>query len=95
MSLNKPLQELSLDELLQKAREIQDDMQSVQTKLATACVTGVAGNNKEVQIKINGKFQAISTSIADSAYTNKEQLEDLITIAINDAISQLELIAKN
>lgn len=90
---NKQLNELSLDELMQEARRTQDNIKSVSAKLANACVTGVAGK-QDVQIRINGKYQAISTTISDSACGNKEQLEKLVTIAINDAFSKLELIAK-
>jgi DNA-binding YbaB/EbfC family protein len=93
MPQNKPLNELTLDELLQKARESQNKMKSVQNKLASAVVIGIAGN-QEVQIKITGKYNVISTTISDSAYADKERLEQLITIAINDAMYKLELITK-
>lgn len=93
MQQNRPLNELTLDELLQKSRKILDDMKLAQDKLAHASVIGVAGN-EEVQIKINGKYQAISTTIADATYANKERLASLITIAINDAMGKLEKIAK-
>jgi DNA-binding YbaB/EbfC family protein len=93
MSHEKSLNELTLDELMQKAQEVQNNMKSVQNRLANADVTGVAGN-QDVQIKISGKYRVISTTIADSAYANKEKLADLITIAINDAILKLEQIAR-
>lgn len=93
MPQNKSLNMLTLDELLQKARKIQDDMKLAQNKLANACVTGVAGNG-DVQIKISGKYHAINTTISDAARASKEKLENFITIAINDALSKLELIAK-
>jgi DNA-binding YbaB/EbfC family protein len=93
MSQNKSLDKYTLDELLQKARTIQGEMESIQNKLANTCVIGVAGN-QEVQIKINGRYEAISTTISDSAYADKERLASLITVAINDATSKLELITK-
>jgi len=93
MPQNKLLSELTLDELMQKARETQNNMKSVQNKLANACVLGVAGN-QDVQIKINGNYQVINTVISDSAYLDKAKLENLVTIAINDALAKLEAIAK-
>jgi DNA-binding protein YbaB len=93
MEHDKSLDDLTLNELIHKSHEILSTMKSVQNKLANACVIGVAGN-QDVQIKINGKYQAISTIISDSAYADKEKLADFITIAINDALHKLELIAK-
>ena len=91
MPQNKSLNDLTLDELLQKATAAQDHLKSIQNKLADVVVTGVTGN-QEVQIKISGKYNAISTDISDSAYADKEKLEQLITSAINDAMRKLEEI---
>jgi DNA-binding protein YbaB len=88
------LSNLNLEGLLQKAREAQSKLQKAQARLAHACVVGNAGN-QDVQIKITGKYNVVSTAISDQAYANKEKLEQLITIAINDAMYQLALIAEN
>lgn len=93
MLQNKSLDDLSLGELLQKAHEIQDKMRSTQNKLVNASVVGIAGN-EGVQIKITGQYNAVRTTISDDAYSDKEKLEQLVTIAINDAMRKLELIAK-
>ena len=93
MLQNKSLDDLSLGELLQKAHEIQDKMRSTQNKLVNASVVGIAGN-EGVQIKITGQYNAVRTTISDDAYSDKEKLEQLVTIAINDAMRKLELVAK-
>ena len=94
MSHNKSLNELSLDELMLKAREMQAQMQTAHDRLSNAVVIGMAGDNNDIQIRMNGKYQVISTTIADHVDADKVQLANLVTMAINDAISKLELIAQ-
>lgn len=87
------LNELTLEELMHQAQAIQNDMKTIHAKLINAHVVGIAGNH-DIEISMNGKYEVTKTMISDNAYSNKKNLENLISAAINDAISKIMAIAE-
>lgn len=76
----------SLDEILNMAKNVQDELQKAQANLDTIEVEGAAGGGL-VKVKATAKGRIVGVSIDDSllAPSEKQMLEDLITAAFNDA----------
>ena len=84
----------SMDQMLKQAQKMQEDMANKQAELEAAEYDISAGGGA-VNIKINGKkevvFLKISPEIVDS--DDVETLEDILTAAINEAISKVESVS--
>lgn len=64
---------------------LQQQMQRMQEEAAATEVTGTAGGGL-VQVTCNGQQEILRVQIAASATADREMLEDLVTVACNDAI---------
>lgn len=76
--------------LMKQAQQMQENMKKAQAELASVEVEGTAGSGMiKVLITCSNKVKRVS--IDDSLMTDdKEMLEDLIVLALNDAISKAE-----
>ena len=76
----------NLDEILNMAKNVQDQLAQAQSSLDTIEVEGVSGGGL-VTIKASAKGRIIGVSIDDSLMqlSEKQMLEDLIAAALNDA----------
>ena len=76
----------NLDEILNMAKNVQDQLAQAQTSLDTIEVEGVSGGGL-VTIKASAKGRIIGVSIDDTLMqpSEKQMLEDLIAAALNDA----------
>jgi len=76
----------NLDDILNMAKNVQDELTKAQASLDTIEVEGVSGGGL-VTIKASAKGRIIGVSIDDSLMnpSEKQMLEDLIAAAINDA----------
>lgn len=89
---------MNMQQLMQQAQRMQDQMQKnmakAQEALAQTELTGEAGAGL-VKVVLNGQHGAKRVSIDDSLLTeDKEVLEDLIAAAINDAVRKVEAASK-
>jgi DNA-binding YbaB/EbfC family protein len=77
-------------DLLKNAQKIQEQMGSVQEKLAMVVVTGSAGGGM-VEIDINGKMEVQAVRIKPEAVDPSDitMLEDLITAAMTSAMEKV------
>mgnify|MGYP005929418251 CR=1 FL=1 len=75
-----------MQNMLKKARKMQEDMQKVQEELRQQTVDISVGGGA-VSIVMNGEKQVVSLKIAKDAIDpeDAEMLEDLITTAVNEA----------
>lgn len=81
---------VGLGEMLQQAREFQEQMERVQEELSTLEVTGSAGGGA-VTVTLSGRYNARAVSIDENFVgSDREMLEDLIAAAINDAVVKVE-----
>ena len=82
----------SIQELISKAKEMQQKMQQAQSELSTMEIIGRAGDDTiYVEVTMNGRHEAKKTFISPAALQEqKEILEDLIVAAINDASHKIE-----
>jgi hypothetical protein len=80
--------------IMQKAQKMQEGIKRVKAELKDIIVTGQAGNGK-VKITINGEHIATNIDIDKDILNEKEQLQDLILIAINDANQKIKTQSKD
>ncbi len=71
--------------MMKQAQQMQQNMQKAQAELATVEVEGMAGSGM-VKVIMTCGHQVRRVSLDDSLLTDdKEMLEDLIVLALNDA----------
>ncbi len=79
-----------LNDLMQQAQAMQQEMQKAQEKLQQAEVTGEAGAGM-VKVVMNGRHDVRSVTLDPSLLEeDKEILEDLLAAAVNDAVRKVE-----
>ena len=80
-----------MQNLMKQAQKMQQEMQKAQEELAETEFEGTAGNGM-VTITVNGNKEVLGVSIAPEAVDpdDIEMLEDLIVVAFNDAMDQVE-----
>lgn len=77
----------NIAQMMQQAQRMQDNLKRVQDELAVLEVTGQAGGGM-VSITITGKMDARRVHIDPSVLGDAEMLEDLVTAALNDAVTK-------
>lgn len=79
-----------LNQLLQQAKQMQEQMQKAQEEAAKKIVIGESGAGM-VKVHLSGRYDASKVELsADLMQEDKEIIEDLIAAAINDAVKKLE-----
>jgi DNA-binding YbaB/EbfC family protein len=79
-----------LNQLLQQAKQMQEQMQKAQEEAAKKIVIGESGAGL-VKVHLSGRYDASKVELsADLMQEDKEIIEDLIAAAINDAVKKLE-----
>ncbi|MBB5687146.1 YbaB/EbfC family nucleoid-associated protein [Sphingobium boeckii] len=76
----------SLDDILNMAKNVQDELEKAQANLDTIEVEGASGGGL-VKVKASAKGRIIAVTIDESllAPSEKQMLEDLVAAAFNDA----------
>ena len=76
--------------LMKQAQQLQANMQKAQAEIAAMEVTGESGGGM-VKVTINGRHEAKRVQIDPSVpLDDREMIEDLVAVAINDAVHRLE-----
>ncbi|MBY0575125.1 MAG: YbaB/EbfC family nucleoid-associated protein [Gallionellaceae bacterium] len=76
--------------LMKQAQQMQQNMQKAQAELATVEVEGQAGSGM-VKVIMTCAHEVRRVSLDDSVLSDdKEMLEDLIVLALNDAMKKAE-----
>ncbi len=80
-----------MNTMLKQAQMMQEEMQRVQGELEEKTVEASAGGGK-VKVTMKGTKEITKISIAPEIVDpeDTEMLEDLITVAVNDAIHQVD-----
>jgi len=73
--------------LLEKAQQMQQDLQEAQARAQEKVVSGEAGGGM-VKVSANGKLEILSVTIDPLVATGEdlEMLQDLVVAAVNDAL---------
>ena len=74
---------------MKQAQMMQENMKRAQAELANIEVEGLASNGL-VKVTMSCRNEIKRVSIDDSVMDDKETLEDLVLIAVKDAISKAE-----
>ena len=80
--------------LMKQAQQMQQNMQKAQAELATVEVEGQAGSGT-VKVTMTCGHEVRRVLLDDSVFSDdKEMLEDLIVLALNDATKKAEAISQ-
>jgi DNA-binding YbaB/EbfC family protein len=83
-----------LGNLMKQAQALQENMQKAQEEMARLTVTGQAAGGK-VTVEMSGKHAVQRVHIDPQLLAgDPEMLEDLITVAVNDAVARVEATAQ-
>jgi len=74
--------------LMKQAQQMQKNMQEAQAELATVDVEGEAASGM-VKVTMSCAHQVRRVSLDESMLSDKEMLEDLIVLALNDAMKKV------
>lgn len=80
---------MNMQRILQEAQKMQAQIQKDQKELEG---TVYEGNSSIVSVKMNGKYEIIDVKInltEDISLDDKEMLEDMLMIAVNDAVKKI------
>ena len=78
--------------MLQKAKQMQEDMKIAQQEIKLISCQGVAASGA-IKIILGGHYQTTNVEIDDSLLDDKNLLEDLLMVAYNDASRQVKEIS--
>jgi DNA-binding YbaB/EbfC family protein len=79
-----------LGNLMKQAQLMQENMKKLQEQLAVTEVEGQAASGK-IKVVMTGRHEVKRVSIDPALMTDdREMLEDLIAVAVNDAVKRIE-----
>ncbi len=86
---------LDMMKMMGKMKEVQARMKEAQENLVHISASGEAGGGL-VKATVNGKKELISVDIDDSLVKpeDKEMMQDLVVAAVNKALAEVEILAK-
>lgn len=81
---------MDFQKLLEQAQQMQNSLQQTEQELNEKKYTGKTGGSNGVSITINGTYEVEEVNISEELMDveNREMLQDMILIAMNDAIDQ-------
>jgi DNA-binding YbaB/EbfC family protein len=79
--------------LMKQAQQMQKNMQQAQAELATIDVEGQAASGM-VKVTMSCSHEVRRVSLDGSILSDKEMLEDLIVLALNDAVKNVAAITE-
>src|SRR5579884_1669630 len=83
-------------QLMAQMRKMQQEMAKAQDELASTVVTGVAsGESVKVEMTCDHRVKSVSVSKEAVDPQDVETLEDLIVVAVNDALKKVEDTAQS
>ena len=80
--------------MMQKAKQMQEDMEIAQEEIKLLTCEGISASGS-IKILLNGEYKVTNINIDDSLLSDKEILEDLIMLAVNDASSKINSASKD
>ena len=81
----------NMNNLMKQAQKMQKQMEESQKELEEKEFTASAGGGA-VEVKVNGRREILQVKLAEEAVDSDdvEMLEDLIMVAVNDALRQVD-----
>ena len=84
----------NMNNLMKQAQKMQEEMAKQQEQLASKEFRGTAGSGAVVVIML-GDYSLKDVIISDEIMDDKEMLQDLILVALNDALKQIKFEAED
>lgn len=79
---------MNMQNLLAQAKKLQGDMEKISKEIEE---TTYEGENSGVKVEINGKYEVTKIDIKnEETLKDKELVEDMILLAINEALGKLK-----
>ena len=75
--------------MMKQAQQMKQRMDAMQAELKTTEMEGSAGGDM-VTVRVNGENEILRVSISPKAAEDIETLEDLVTVATNDALGKIK-----
>lgn len=79
----------NMKEMLDKAKDFQDNLKNVKDKLDATIFVGESGGGM-VQVQISGSREVKKVEIAEICLQDKSMMEDLIVAAINNGLRKID-----
>ena len=81
--------------MMGKVKELQDKMKEAQENLVNITTSAESGGGM-VKVVVNGKKQVISLDVDNDLIKleDKEMMQDLVIAAVNKAIAEVDILAK-
>ena len=86
---------VNMNQLLAQAKKMEKNMEIAQEKVKELTVTSTAGGGA-VKVTANGDYQLLSVEISKEALDpdDPEMIQDLLLVAVNDALLQIKTQAE-
>lgn len=78
---------MDLNKLMQQAQKMQKDLGRIEEELNTTVYTGYAAGDL-VTVKMTGAHEVTEVNITEEAMEDREMLQDLVLIAMNEAVAR-------
>lgn len=81
---------MDMKRLMEQAQAMQRKLKKVEEELDASEYVGTTGGSNGVTVRINGKYEVTEISIHEDLLDkeNKEELQDMLLIAVNSAVDQ-------
>jgi hypothetical protein len=81
---------MDMKRLMEQAQQMQRKLKKIEQELNETEYVGVSGGSNGVSVKINGTNEVIEVNISEELLDkeNKEELQDMILLAVNSAVDQ-------
>lgn len=84
--------DFDLSQIMQQAQQMREQMEYLQKGLAEQTVEGGAGGGL-VKVKMTGAQQVVSVTIDRTAAEDLDMLQDLVVVAVNNALEKSKALA--
>lgn len=83
---------MDMQRLMAQAQQMQKTLAKIEDELDANEYEGSSGSDQSVTVKINGKHEMQEVHIADELMEkdNREMLQDMILVAVNDALAKAD-----
>lgn len=81
---------MNIQAMMKQAQKLQKDMMSAKEEIDSKIFEG---SSSIVKVKVNGKKEILEVKITETELTSDdlEMLEDMIVVAVNDAMKKIDL----
>ncbi|MBR2760108.1 MAG: YbaB/EbfC family nucleoid-associated protein [Solobacterium sp.] len=81
---------MDMRRLMEQAQQMQKKLKKIEDELNETVYEGVSGGSTGVSVKMNGRNEIIEVNINEELLDkeNKEELQDMILLAVNNAVDQ-------